>query len=160
MKKTTLLLFVALIFFSSCSHYKEIGNLNVISTRNFSLKENYTALKNYAGTSKREKKKNRSKTIDGAVNNLVKSVPGGEFIQNVKVLTNGRYYVVTGDVYGFGTSANFAGFKIGDKVIWKKLFTNRSGIITELINSDYCLVKDNKSEKLHRIRYEDITKVN
>ena len=141
-----------------CTHYKLIGNLNVISTRNFSLKENYTVLKNYAGTSKREMKRNKSKTIDGAVNNLVKSVPGGEFVQNVKILTTGRYYVVTGDVYGFNTSANFSGFKVGDTVIWKKLSKRHTGNVVELLNDNKALIKDTGG-KYHEINYERITKV-
>lgn len=105
MKKISFILL--LVFLCACARVNKIGEFNVISTRNFSTKENYILLKSYAGGTMRDLRKSRATTIDQAVDRTVKSVPGGEFMQNVKVymVRHGKkiYFAVEGDVWGRDT---------------------------------------------------------
>jgi hypothetical protein len=145
----------------SCASVKQIGNVNMISTRNVESKTDYVLVKSYAGGSKREIRKSRSKSIDDAINQTVKSTPGGEFLKNVKVyVVKMKYYAVEGDVWGISGQITYRGFKQGDKVTWKKDHEYLKGEITSLKNDKVCLVKADGGEKIIELSYDDISKAN
>lgn len=101
MKKVMYILTLALLM-GSCMSVKQIGKLNMVSNRNVDSKMDYSNLKNYAGGSRRELKRLKSETLEGAIDNVVKKVPGGEFLKNVKIyVVNTKYYAVEGDVWGY-----------------------------------------------------------
>ena len=141
---------------SSCSTYymiKPAGDLTSVSTRNIDNSANYENLKTYAGISRQDvesaisiakkgkiKKKNpiikqinefKSESLKESVDNVVRSVAGGEFIHNARVYTvfelknnvfsleTKTYYVMSGDVWGIKSeNANVNGFHKGDKVVF------------------------------------------
>lgn len=101
MKKTIYIL-VAAVLMGSCMNVKQIGKLNMISNRNIDSKMDYANLNNYAGGSKKELRKLKSKTLEGAIDNVVKKTTGGEFLKNVKIyVINSKYFAVEGDVWGY-----------------------------------------------------------
>jgi len=159
MKKATLPLLVA-VAMTACTSVKQIGTLNMISTRNVSTKETYVNVRSYAGEDRKELKRNKAKTLDEAVNNVVKNVPGGEFIQNAKVyVIDSKYYSVSGDVWGTADNQNYKGFRKGDHVAWKDLGVRYSGVITDLVDSDYATVKQDENGKARKVRYNEMSKI-
>jgi len=153
-------LFSALAFFlSSCRATMVVtpmGELNMVSTRNISKSENYEALKTYAGVSSsdinnalsksrkgyipkksqifKEIMKFKGKTLNEAVDNVVKSQVGGDYLMNARLflvliaekkglLSNKHLvnyqYVLGGDVWGTKSAENdIQGFRTGDNVIF------------------------------------------
>ncbi len=157
MKKLFLLAIVALSA-ASCMHTKQIGKLNMISNRNVDSKVEYVALKNYVGSSKKEIKRYRSETLEGAIDNIVKSVPGGEFVKNLRIyLVNGKKFAVEGDVWGLADN-NFKGFKVGDSVQWTHIMQKHKGIIVNLKDDKSCTVKDLESGDLREVNYSELLK--
>jgi hypothetical protein len=160
--KITVLLFII----CSCSSVKQIGKVNMISTRNVDQSIKYQVLTTYSGGSKRELKKTRSKSIEDAIDATVKKVPGGEFLMNCKIYTvNSIYVAVEGDVWGNPINQSFRGFRVGDKVTWKKkdiINGTRffSGVISGLKDDKTCFIKtiDAKEETIE-MSYDEITKV-
>lgn len=157
---------------ASCMSVKQVGKLNMISNRNVESKVEYELVKSYSGGSKKELKKSKAITIEDAIDNTVRAVPGGEFLKNVKVyLVNGKYFAVEGDVWGIANNITFKGFKIGDKVTWKNKkspmdkLTNSgkkdylTGRIASLKNDKTCFVKVDGEEQTVELLYDDITKV-
>lgn len=142
----------------------------MVSTRNYDNSSNkYKRLRSYAGisssdidaaisTSKKGEIKKRnpilkkvssfsSSAIEGAINNVVRSVPGGEYLTNVKIYAVTKVeskevsskYVATGDVWGKTTGNNdIKGFLVNDSVaftydkdlrkILKKNFDGERGV--------------------------------
>jgi hypothetical protein len=134
----------------------------MVSKRNVSLKENYVLIRSYAGSSNRDLKRNRARTIDDAIDNLVRTVPGGEFLQNCKVYKVSIFkktrYAVDGDVYGLDKAADIKGFKIGTKVMWKSNFDKFTGVILDLKNDKEATVRDSGGE-IRIVKYSDMTKI-
>lgn len=99
------------VYFSSCQSVRltKAGEFNMISHRNVDVKNNYVMLKPYAGVSEKELKKSTAETMQDAIDQTVKTVPGGEFLMNVKfyVVTHKKKkktwltYAAEGDVWGF-----------------------------------------------------------
>jgi hypothetical protein len=97
---------------TSCMVFNEAGRLNLVSVRNIDSKSNYQLLQKNVEYTKKEMRKNCKKTIEQAIDDVVKKVPGGEYLMNAKInvcviqgtLFNGYqpslYYIVTGDVWG------------------------------------------------------------
>lgn len=101
-----------------------IGTVNEISHRNIDSKTNYVLLQAYAGGSDNDLKDSRALTVEDAIDQTVKSIPGGEFLKNAKIymVVHGKtfYYACVGDVWGqAGITASYNGMKSGDKVTWK-----------------------------------------
>lgn len=146
----------------SCSTVKQVGQLNMISTRNIEPKLNYEVVSRYSGGSQKELRKARSLTIQDAIDKTVRKIPGGEYLVNVKVyLVNNRYFAVEGDVWGQSTNATYRGFKAGDKVTWK-IFENfktdyKSGTIKSLKDDKTCLIEDENGQVIEK-KYDDISK--
>ena len=157
MKNFTFLLFVILL--TSCMQVKQIGKVNMISNRNVDPNLKYSLITTYSGGSDRELKKSRAKTIEDALDATVRKVPGGEFLMNAKIyLVNGQFMAVEGDVWGSATHQSYKGFKVGDRVTWKKLGKFYNGTITALKDDKTCLIEDDTSDKTIEQSYDDITK--
>jgi hypothetical protein len=140
---------------TSCISAKQIGDLNMISTRNVETKTDYVLIRNYMGGTKKELKRSKAKDLKDAVNNLVKQTPGGEFVKNAKVyLVNGKYYAVEGDIWGIAQNVNFRGFKVGDILQYK----GNKYSITELKNDKVCTIKD-ENEKIREASYDDLKQI-
>lgn len=113
-KKVTSYLSILIVMMSltSCMVFNEAGRLNLVSVRNIDSKTNYQLLQKNVEYTKKEMRQNCKKTIEQAIDDVVKKVPGGEYLMNAKInvcvipgnLFNGYqpslYYVVTGDVWG------------------------------------------------------------
>ena len=146
------------MFVTSCtttSYYiKPAGDLTMVSTRNVDRSVNYVPIKTYAGVSGKDvdaaittakkgiltkksaiiKEVNsyKANTLNEAVDNVVKSVAGGEYIQNAKFFcvqqtTKALFgpplysysYICSGDVWGVkDANANIKGFRVNDKVVF------------------------------------------
>lgn len=158
--KTKLFLLIC-IFLSSCASVVEIGDVTEISTRNMDSKTEYTVLKTYAGYDASELRKLKGKNIQEAINNTVQSVPGGEFLRNVKIYKVGNdFYSVQGDVWGIaGQVASYYGFKSGDKVTWKHYNKWYTGIIISLKDNKTCLVKVDNDGDTAELKYEELSKI-
>ena len=150
-----------------------MGQLNSVSTRNIDGSKKYVPLMTYAGVSSSEvenaiarskkgriKKKNpiykeimkfKGNNLNEAVDNVVKTQVGGEYLMNSRfylvqqrVKQNGLYvikstFVASGDVWGIKDSVqNIKGFKLNDPVVFiytkelkkilKKNFTGTKGV--------------------------------
>lgn len=156
-----LLITVSSLFLTGCFSTKEIGKINMISNRNIDSKTEYIVIKNYVGGTKKELKKMKAETIEQAVDNVVRNVPGGEFLKNVKIyIVKGKYYAVEGDVWGYPTNANYKGFKVGDSVQWKDNFKEHKGVITDLKNETECTIREENSGDLKVVKYSELLKSN
>ncbi|MFA5300213.1 MAG: hypothetical protein WC389_18655, partial [Lutibacter sp.] len=107
-KNTTLFLRIALVLviaglFTSCS-VVQIGELTMVTTRNYESTKNYKLLKNYTLGTKKEKRTSKSATIKDAMNKTLRTVAGGEYLTNAKIylIAKGgkKYYAAEGDVWG------------------------------------------------------------
>jgi len=147
---------------------KQIGSVNMISTRNVDPKLNYASLATYAGGGN-ALKSSKALTLQDAVNNTVKTVPGGEFLMNAKVyvVTHGseeeKFLAVEGDVWG-QSDQGYRGFKVGDRVTFKNpsFFTTQkflTGTVASLKTTEVALVRpEGPDEKLLESSYDDMTK--
>lgn len=156
-----LMIAVILLSFYGCSKntIKQIGKVNMISNRNVSTEFNYKPIKTYAGMSKKELKKVKNETIEEAIDQTVKSVPGGEFIMNARIhQINGQYFAVEGDVWGREIN-EYRGFKVGDRVQWKSNFKTKAGVITSLLDDVECMVKEDGESTSTKIEYERLDKI-
>ncbi len=135
----------------------------MISNRNIESKADYILLRSYMGASDDEIEGTKSRSVEDAVDNTVKNTPGGEFLKNVKMYIvkrdNKRFYAVEGDVWGFESKVGFRGFKVGDKVQWKTLFSKKAGIITDLKDSKKCTIQVENSNDVVIIKYDDLLKL-
>ena len=154
------------VFLLSCSsiQVKQIGQVNMISTRNINPSFNYQVIKTYAGNAK-ELKESKALTIDDAINQTVKKVPGGEFLMNVKIYRlkddKETFYAIEGDVWGTASNQSIKGIKASDRVRVKKSGKYLSGIVVSLKDDQTCIVKIEevgKSDKTVEVSYDEISK--
>lgn len=154
-----LLLVATTLSLCSCStSTRLIGEVNMISNRNINTSFDYQQLSAYSGGSKRQLKKTKCLNIHDAVNQTVKSVPGGEFLMNAKIYyVNNKYYAVEGDVWGRAINSNgYQGYKIGDFVMWKSGFNIiKKGKIIAIKDSENCIIEDENSKK-HTVEYSKL----
>ncbi len=151
-------IFAAMMVTSCAPSVKLIGSLNVISTRNFDTSQEYVPLKTYAGGTKADLKeavKTRCQTVEDAINVTVKNVPGGEYMQNVKIwLVEDIFFAAEGDVWGI-KDAVYRGMKIGDKIKYKYIGKYLSGTISSFIGSEKVLIM-NEDGKEVEVDIEDV----
>lgn len=153
------LLFCAILLLASCVTTKQIGTVNMISNRNIESSANYALLKSYMGANKQEIRQSKAKTIEDAIDQVVKSTPGGEFLKNVKIYkVSTNYLAVEGDVWGITENMNFRGFAVGDKVKWTKLFKDYTGVIVDLKNDKSCTIKADSDQSIVEEDYKSLTK--
>ena len=158
MKNLPVILLFSLL--ASCTASKQIGSINMISNRNIESNAEYVLIRNYMGASKQEIRKSKAQTVEDAVDQVVRSVPGGEFLKNVKIyLTSNKYLAVEGDVWGITGDINFRGFKIGDRVKWTKLLKNYTGVIIDLKNDKVCTIRTDPDQSIVEIEYEQLTRI-
>jgi hypothetical protein len=166
--KTLIAIILIAAIYSSCTTVKQIGSVNMLSTRNIDASTKYTLISSYAGGSDKEIKKSTCKTIEDAVNAAVKKIPGGEYLMNVKIyVVDDKYYATEGDVWGNPQTLSYRGFKVGDKVTWKnKNIISKAkggsayltGIITSLKDDKTCFVMTDADDKIVELSYDDISK--
>lgn len=161
MKNLKYIIIVGILPFiiSSCVSYRiqSAGDLTSASTRNIEQANDYLLLKTYAGISKTDieaaksshkkgiiKRSNpivkeinayKADNLQAAIDNVVKSVPGGEYLKNLRVYVlfsgvsfriNGMRkdiaidYIATGDVWGMKTdNPEIKGFHKDDNVVFQ-----------------------------------------
>ena len=111
--KIILVVFAFSVMLSSCVGIKNIGQLNMIATRNIETTTKYHLIQKYVTLDKKEMKKTRAESIQEAVDAIVKKVDGGEYLMNVKVYQishyrygqgTAYYFAVEGDVWGTGST--------------------------------------------------------
>jgi hypothetical protein len=163
MKKEFYLLFTCCsLLFASCGvTIKQVGSINMISTRNVDPKLEYVRLTTYSGAGEKELKKTRAVTIEDAINQTVKKTPGGEMLMNVKLylVSKGKsfYFAAEGDVYGFkGEKASFRGFSVGDKVVVDGTL-NRIATIKSLKDDKTCFIETSLGV-VEEVKYERLSK--
>lgn len=161
MKKLLLVLIAALAvsFTAEAQKVVLIGKVNMISNKNVvGDMGNYTQLAAYARGSEKKIEKAKAENIEQAIEATIKDVPGGVFLMNAKIYRiKGKYYAVEGDVWGLKQNANYKGFSVGDKVMWKTAFTGyKYGVIVAVKDSEECIVKDNEDGKEKKIKFTDL----
>jgi hypothetical protein len=143
MKLFPIFLCSALLATSCAPAIRQVGTINMMSTRNVDANLKYKPLSSYIGGSVTELKKSRAKTMEDAITQTVKRVPGGEFLMNIKVyMIKNQYFAVEGDVWGSAEAPiSYRGFKIGDRIAWKKGDKILNGTIQALKDDKTCYVK-------------------
>ena len=156
---------------TSCStSIKIIGSVNMLSHRNVNPKLDYHALATYSGGSPKERKKTRAVTIEDAIDQTVKKIPGGEFLMNAKVYLvktplkhkslEGKktkfFYFCEGDVWGSKENISYRGFKVGDKVIVDGII-NSVATIKSLKDDKTCFI-ERINGLIEEVKYDRISK--
>ncbi len=151
--------FAFLLLLTGCTSVMQIGKINMISNRNVETSFDYSLISSYAGGSQKEIKKTRSETIEQAIDQTVKKVPGGEFVMNASIfMVNNRYFAVQGDVWGRKDDLSYRGFAVGDRVTFKHLGQVQSGVITGLKDDQTCYVKVDDTDGGIEVRYDILAK--
>ncbi len=141
-----LLVLLAISLCYSCSKsVRMIGSVNMISHRNINPNGNHELKARYVGGGK-SIKKSKAQTVEDAINNTVKTVPGGEFLANAKLyIVKGKYFAIEGDVWGTVEDSSFRGFSIGDRVVCKdRGFLKSLNFKTDLIYGKITGIEDEK----------------
>lgn len=139
----------ALLLFGACKPTKVamVGQLNMISARNVDSKTNYELLRYYTGGGEAELKKSRWTSVDQAINESVKNVPGGEFMKNVRIykisVKDKSYWAAEGDVWGIDLpDLDVNGFKVGERVFYRpKKNKSREATIIAIKNASLYLIE-------------------
>lgn len=152
-----IVLIIALVF-TSCMSLEQIGKVNMISNRNIDPKLDYQVLSTYTSSGGNDLYYSKSETIEDAIDETVRSVPGGEFLMNAKIyLVNGKYYACEGDVWGRKDEISFRGFKVGDKVTWRVFKNYKKGTIISLKDDYVCLIEQEDGGVIEK-SYDDISR--
>lgn len=142
---------------SACTRVVQVGQINLISNRNIDKSENYELLNAYQGSDRKFIRKSQATTIQQAVDNTVRTVPGGEYIMNVKIYQiNQRYFAVEGDVYGNKKNANMRGFQVGDSVLFIRNSKVFPGKVIKITNTESCTVHFNTGKVLEK-KFDELT---
>lgn len=119
----------------------------MISARNVDSKTDYELLRYYAGGGENELKKTRWTSIDDAINQSVKNVPGGEFMKNVRLYQisakDKNYWAAESDVWGIKLpDLDVNGFKVGERVYYRpKKNRSREATIIAIKNASLYLIE-------------------
>ncbi|WP_299459044.1 hypothetical protein [uncultured Microscilla sp.] len=172
---------------SSCTpqvHLKSTGRLTLASTKNVGFDKKYEVLSRSAGfdesqvkglenrSTKRKTKRNilenyeklKSNNVEQAINNVIESVPGGIYMENVEIFvsTGGKVgskdvsFVASGDVYGMpGKGKSIRGFYVGCKAFYQKA----TGTVVALVDDQYCLFQAKGKQEPEKLLYDDLIKV-
>ena len=143
MRQLLILVSSTLLLASCGTSVRQVGTINMMSTRNVDANLKYKPLSSYIGGTNKELKKSRAKTMEDAITQTVKRVPGGEFLMNIKVyMIKNQYFAVEGDVWGAAeTPISYRGFKVGDRIAWKKGDKILNGTIQALKDDKTCYIK-------------------
>ncbi|MEZ4885412.1 MAG: hypothetical protein R3E32_11840 [Chitinophagales bacterium] len=155
---------------SSCA-YKRIGDLTQISSRNIDSAQDYQLIQRYV---KGVSKVSNGNPLEQAVEVAVKSIEGGEYLQNVKVFVkgNGKKVKVEGDVWGIPTAAMVEKavtqsvkaditFEVGDKVAFKRQIKVVTGKIVGIgVDKATVSISNGKGKEVnYQVLYEKLTKL-
>lgn len=151
-------LFLLIALLSSCSpSVKQIGKVNMISNRNIETKLDYSLISSYSGASEKELKKTRATSVEDAIDQTVRKIPGGEFLMNAKLyIVNNKYFAAEGDVWGKSDNLSYRGFKVGDKVVVDKL-KNSTATIKSLKDDKSCFI-ERENGKVEEVKYDRLSK--
>lgn len=142
-----------------CVTVKQIGKVNMISNRNVEPTVDYGLITTYAGGSQRELRRSRAESVEQAVDDTVKKVPGGEFLVNARLfIINDKYFAAEGDVWGRKGNLSFRGFSVGDVVNIKTPFGIKTGVVTALRDDKTCFVKTDDGEVITEFKYDVLVK--
>ncbi|MEN9610986.1 MAG: hypothetical protein RLZZ628_1800 [Bacteroidota bacterium] len=156
------ILFISTLLMTSCAQsVRQVGTINMMSTRNVDANLKYRPLSSYIGGSNTELKKSRAKTMEDAITQTVKRVPGGEFLMNIKVyMIKNQYFAVEGDVWGSAEAPiSYRGFKVGDRIAWKKSDKILNGTIQALKDDKTCYIKQDAEIEKSKEKGKDKVKV-
>ena len=96
---------------------KKIGEINMISSRNISNLADYELIASYARGNQKKIKKSKSPTLQAALDQTVREVPGGVFLMNASFyIVKGKYFAVEGDVW-----ANWASTAVEMANLYKQI---------------------------------------
>lgn len=158
MRNVILGIFAVTSICSCAPSVKQIGKVNMISNRNVDPKLQYDVIATYSGASKKELKKTKAETIEDAIDQTVRKIPGGEFLMNAKIyVVSNEYYAVEGDVWGVARNAAYRGFKVGDKVVVDKMF-NSVAKIKALKDDKTCFIEYSDGT-IKEVVYDKISKI-
>ena len=133
---------------------KKIGEINMISSRNISNLADYELIASYARGNQKKFKKSKAPTLQAALDQTVREVPGGVFLMNASFyIVKGKYFAVEGDVWGLKQNANYKGFKVGDRVMWKTVTGYKKGTIEAIKDSENCVVIEDGTMNRTTIKY-------
>ena len=116
-KKLMIAITLLALSMTSCMSFKDAGRLNMVSCRNIDTHAKYVLLKKNVEYTTKELKKVRTQTIEGAIDDVVKKVEGGEYLMNARIrvciipgsIYNGYkstcFYAVEGDVWGIAQNS-------------------------------------------------------
>ena len=156
MRRVFLLLISFVLAFNCCDAQKvvEIGQINMISSKNINNLADYELVAAYARGKQKKITKSKAETIQEALEQTVREVPGGVFVMNAKIyLVKKKYFAVEGDVWGLKQNANYKGFKVGDHVMWKTATGYKKGTIEAIKDSENCVVIEDGTVNRTTIKY-------
>lgn len=156
MKKILICLFALCMVYSYCDAQKvrKIGEINMISSRNISNLADYELIASYARGNQKKITKSKATTLQAAVDQTVREIPGGVFLMNASFyIVKGKYFAVEGDVWGLKRDANYKGFKVGDHVMWKTATGYKKGTIEAIKDSENCVVIEDGTMNRTTIKY-------
>ncbi len=165
--KITFGLILVCLIFSSCNVYDNLGTVTVLSSKQIDFNKKYCLKQSFAGSSKKELKKNASPTnnINEALDNLIKSVPGGIFVMNARILYGLHGVTVTGDVYGLcdedekneNVQAQYS-FSIGDHVMFQDGDSFIKAEIEAVKNDTECIIRS-ENGAYFPAKFSDLIKI-
>ncbi len=156
MRKVFLLLITFVLAFNCCDAQKviEIGRINMISSKNINNLADYELVAAYARGNQKKITKSKAETIQEALEQTVREVPGGVFVMNAKIyLVKKKYFAVEGDVWGLKKNANYKGFSVGDHVMWKTVSGYKKGTVEAIKDSESCVVIEDGTVNRTTIKY-------
>lgn len=165
--KITFGLILVCFFFTSCNVYDNLGTVTVLSSKQIDFNKKYCLKQSFAGSSNKELKKNASPTnnINEALDNLIKSVPGGIFVMNARILYGLHGVTVTGDVYGLcdeedkkENAQTQNSFSVGDDVMFKKGESFIKAEIEAIKNDNECIIRS-QSGAYFPAKFSDLIKI-
>lgn len=163
MKKLFLLVVAFLIVPNFCDAQKvvQIGKINMISSKNVGDLGDYEIIAAYARGNQKKITKSKAKTLEDALEQTVREVPGGVFLMNAKIyMIKRKYFAIEGDVWGLKQNANYKGFKVGDHVMWKTVFGYKKGTVEAIKNSEECVVVEDGTVNRTTIKFVKLMRAN
>lgn len=155
-----ILFILGTVLLTSCAN--RLGDLTLLSNRNYDKSQNYVLLKQDVQVKVKTKKND---VIERAVDKATSSVPGGEHLQNVTlwVSPSGKKIKLQGDVYGIKPvevpkEVTKIEWKVGDKVQYKTLTGRKTGTIIDISNSEEATIKLDESGNSETVSYKKLMK--
>ena len=121
----------------------------------------YELIASYARGNQKKITKSKAPTLQAALDQTVREVPGGVFLMNATFyLVKGKYFAVEGDVWGYKQNANYKGYKVGDHVMWKTIAGYKKGTIEAIKDSENCVVIEDGTTNRTTIKFVKLMRAN